>query len=105
MKKLKYPLKLLLNIFNNSIPNNMSKWDYKKPVSMNKGITLFLKKEKNLLRNATVMPQIIAQICWLIRQMNVPGLSKKSNKKKFIRLNPSTAPKTCCSMLKQILNK
>lgn len=50
MKKLKYPLKLLLNIFNNSIPNNMSKWDYKKPVSMNKRITLFLKKKKKLTK-------------------------------------------------------
>ena len=103
MKKLKYSLKPLLNIFHNSIPNNMSKCGYKKPVSMNKRITLFLKK--NLLTNATMMPQIIAKIFWLIRQMNVPGLLKKPKKKNLIRLNPSTAPKTCWSMLKQILKK
>ena len=36
--------KTLLNIFKNYIPNKISEFDYKKPVWMNKEITLLLKK-------------------------------------------------------------
>ena len=42
--KIKILNETLLNIFNNFIPNKVFKFDYKKPVWMNKEITLLLKK-------------------------------------------------------------
>ena len=38
----------LLDIFSNFIPNKISEFDYKKPVWMNKKITLLLKKRSKL---------------------------------------------------------
>ena len=40
----------LLNICNDFIPNKISKFDYKKPVWMNKEITLLLKKRSKLIK-------------------------------------------------------
>ena len=59
--KIKILNETLLNIFNNFIPNKISKFDYKKLVWMNKEITLLLKK-RNLLKNTTMTPQIITKI-------------------------------------------
>ena len=48
--KIKILNETLLNIFNNFISNKISKFDYKKPVWMNKGITLHLKKRSKLIK-------------------------------------------------------
>ena len=48
--KIKILNETLLNIFNNFIPNKISKFDYKKPVWMNKEITLLLKKRSKLIK-------------------------------------------------------
>ena len=48
--KIKILSETLLNIFNNFIPNKISKFDYKKPVWMNKEITLLLKKRSKLIK-------------------------------------------------------
>ena len=52
--------------------------------------------------------QITTKSCWLMRQMNVPGLLQKPKKKNLIRLsakpeNSDTAPKTCWSILSKFL--
>ena len=71
-----------MNIFKGFISSNITKCDYKKPVWMNKRITLFCRKDQNLIKNTTMALQITTKICWLIRQMNVPGLLQKPKKKK-----------------------
>ena len=60
--KIKILNETLLNIFNNFISNKMSKFDYKEPVWMNKEKTLLLKKNRKLLKNTTVTPQIITKL-------------------------------------------
>ena len=61
-----------LNIFNNFIPNKTSKSDYKISVWLNEEVTLLLKKDRNLLINATITLHIITKVWRLMRQMNVP---------------------------------
>ena len=62
MTKMKILNETLLNIFNNFILNKISKFDYKKPVWMNKEITLPLKKRSKLIKKTTITPQIITKI-------------------------------------------
>ena len=49
-EKIKILNETLLNIFNNFIPNKISKFDYKKPVSMNNEIISLLKKRSKLTK-------------------------------------------------------
>ena len=46
-EKMKIPNETLLNIFNNVIPNKISKFDYKKPVWMNQTYYSSLKKKSH----------------------------------------------------------
>ena len=52
-KLIKILNEILLNIFNNFIPNKISKFDYKKPVWMNKEFKLLLKKRSKLNNDHT----------------------------------------------------
>ena len=74
-EKIKILNETLLNIFNNFVPNKISKFDYKRPVWMNKEIALLLKKILKLTKRYYNDPTDHNKTCWLIRQMNVPDLS------------------------------
>ena len=99
----------LLNVFTNFIANKIYKFDYKKPVWMNKEITLLLKKRSKLTKkyyndltdhNKNLMVDTANEY---IR------LTIAAKEKNLIRLSaeledPSTAPKTYWSILNRFLS-
>ena len=99
----------LLNVFTNFIVNKIYKFDYKKPVRMNKEITLLLKKRSKLTKkyyndltdhNKNLMVDTANEY---IR------LTIAAKEKNLIRLSaeledPSTAPKTYWSILNRFLS-
>ena len=101
--KIKILNETLLNIFNNFIPNKISKFDYKKPVWMNKEITLLLKKKyyhdptdinKNLMVSTA---NECTRLIIVAKEKRLTRLSAKLE-------DPSTAPKTNRSILNRLLS-
>ena len=106
--KIKILNETLLNIFNNFIPNKVAKFDYKKPVWMNKEITLLLKKRSNLIKkyyndatdhNKNLMVGTANECTRLIIAAKEKHLSRLSPKLE----DPSTSPKTYWSILNRFL--
>ena len=107
-EKIKIIYETLLNIFNNFIPNKISKFDYKKPVWMNKEITLLLKKRSKLTKkyyndptdhNKTLLVNMANECTRLIIAAKEKNLIRLSAKLK----DPSTAPNTYWSILNRFL--
>ena len=107
--KIKMLNETLLNIFNNFIPNKMSKFDYKKPVWMNKEITLLLKKRSKIIKkyysdpadhNKTLMLSTANECTRFIIATKEKFLTRLSAKLQ----DPSTAPKTYWSILNRFLS-
>ena len=97
--KIKILNETLLNIFSNFIPNKISKFDYQKPVWMNKEITLLLKKRLKPVKkyyndptnhNKSLMVTTANECTRLIIAVKEKLLTRLSAKLE----DPSTAPKT-----------
>ena len=94
----------LLNVFTNFIVNKIYKFDYKKPVRMNKEITLLLKKRSKLTKkyysdltdhNKNLMVDTSNEYIRLFISAKEKNLIRLSAKLE----DPSTAPKTYWSIL------
>ena len=94
----------LLNIFNNFISNKISKFSYKKPVWMNKEITLLLKKRSKLTKKYYYDPTDHNKNLMVNAANECTRRTIAAKEKNLIRLStkledPSAAPKTCWSIL------
>ena len=99
-KKIKIMNETSLNIFNNFIPNKISKFDYNKLVWINKEVTLILKKRPQLIKKYCNDPTDHNKNLMVITANECTRLIIAAKEKSLIRLNgkledPSTAPKTC----------
>ena len=108
-EKIKILNEALLNIFNNFIPNKISKLDFKKPVWMNKEITLLLKKRSKLTKKYYNDPTYHNKSLMVNAAFECTRLITAANEKNFIRLSTkledlSAAPKTYWSILNRFLS-
>ena len=101
--------KTLLNIFKNYIPNKISEFDYKKPVWMNKEITLLLKKRSQFTKKYYKDPTDHNKNLMVNKADECTRLTVAAKENNLIRLtakleDPSTAPKTYWSILNGFLS-
>ena len=109
MKKIKILNETLLNIFNNFIHNEISKFDYKKLVWMNKEMTLLLKKRSKLTKKYYNDPtdhnrNVVVNMANECTRLNIAAKEKNLIQLSAKLENPSTAPKTCWSILNRFLS-
>ena len=99
----------LLNIFNNFIPNKISKFDHEKPVWMNKEITSLLKKRSKLIKKYYNDPTDQSKILMVSTANECTRFIVAAKEKNLIRLSakledPSIAPKTYWFILHRFLS-
>ena len=108
-EKIKIMNETLLNIFNNFITNKISKFDYKKPVWMNREITLLLKKRSKLVKkyytdpadhNRNLLVNTANECIKLVIAAKEKNLILQSVKLEY----PSAAPKACWSILNRFFS-
>ena len=107
--KIKLLNETLLNIFNGFIPNKIFKFDYKKPVWMNKEIKLLLKKRLKLTKKYCNNPSDHNKNLLVNVANECTRLIIAAKEKYLIRLSakiedPSTASKTYQSILNRFLS-